>query len=94
MARVTHSTRAIIERAAAVYGATISQFAVQASVERAHEVLHSTERNYQSHMSLYIKGNALKGEERIFPICYSTARSLVKGLGDKLNIHVTPHDLW
>jgi integrase/recombinase XerD len=27
------------------------------------------------------------------PACYSTARSLVKGLGDKLKIHVTPHDL-
>ena len=42
-ARVPHSTRRIIERAAAVYGATISQFVVQASVERANEVLHSME---------------------------------------------------
>ena len=42
-ARVPHSTRTIIERAAAVYGATISQFVVQASVERANEVLHGME---------------------------------------------------
>jgi uncharacterized protein (DUF1778 family) len=42
-ARVPHSTRTIIERAAAVYGATISQFVIQASVERANEVLHSME---------------------------------------------------
>jgi uncharacterized protein (DUF1778 family) len=42
-ARVPHSTRRIIERAAAVYGATISQFVVQASVERANEVLHRME---------------------------------------------------
>ncbi len=42
-ARAPHSTRAIIERAAAVYGATISQFVIQASVERANEVLHSME---------------------------------------------------
>jgi len=42
-ARVPHSTRTIIERAAAIYGATISQFIVQASVERANRVLHSME---------------------------------------------------
>jgi len=42
-ARVPHPTREIIERAAAVYGATISQFIVQASVERANEVLHRME---------------------------------------------------
>jgi integrase len=41
----------------------------------------------------YIKEKALQGEERIFPICYSTARSLVRGLGAKLNGHVSPHDL-
>ena len=42
-ARVPHSTRSIIERAAAIYGATINQFIVQAAVERAHEVLHNME---------------------------------------------------
>ena len=42
-ARVPHSTRTIIERAAAIYGATINQFIVQAAVERANEVLHSME---------------------------------------------------
>jgi uncharacterized protein (DUF1778 family) len=42
-ARVPHSTRTIIERAAAVSGATISQFVTQASVERANEVLRSME---------------------------------------------------
>ena len=41
----------------------------------------------------YIKEKALCGEEMIFPICYSTARSLVRGLGAKLNVHVSPHDL-
>jgi integrase/recombinase XerD len=35
----------------------------------------------------------MQGEERIFPICYSTARSLIRGLGAKLNIQVSPHDL-
>ena len=42
-ARVPHSARTIIERAAAIYGATINQFIVQAAVERANEVLHSME---------------------------------------------------
>lgn len=42
-ARVPHSTRSIIERAAAIYGATINQFMVQAAVERATEVLQGTE---------------------------------------------------
>jgi uncharacterized protein (DUF1778 family) len=42
-ARVPQSTRLIIERAAAIYGATINQFIVQAAVERANEVLHCTE---------------------------------------------------
>ena len=41
--RVPRSTRTIIERAAAIYGATINQFIVQAAVERANEVLHSME---------------------------------------------------
>ena len=41
----------------------------------------------------YIKEKALQGEVRIFPICYSTARSLVRGLEAKLNVHVSPHDL-
>ena len=41
-ARLPHSTRSIIERAAAIYGASINQFIVQAAVERANEVLRST----------------------------------------------------
>lgn len=42
-ARVPHSTRLIIERAAAIYGATINQFMVQAAVEKANELMRSTE---------------------------------------------------
>jgi len=42
-ARVPRSTRLIIERAAAIYGATINQFITQAAVERANEVLRSME---------------------------------------------------
>jgi integrase len=44
-------------------------------------------------MAEYVKEKALCDDDRIFPICYSTAQSLVKGLGAKLNVHVSPHDL-
>jgi integrase len=49
--------------------------------------------NVSKKLAEYIKEKALQGEARIFPICYSTARSLVRGLGAKLNVHVSPHDL-
>jgi uncharacterized protein (DUF1778 family) len=42
-ARVPSSARLIIERAAALYGASINQFIVQAAVDRANEVLQSME---------------------------------------------------
>jgi integrase/recombinase XerD len=49
--------------------------------------------NVSRKLAEYIKEKAFKEEERVFPICYSTARALVKGLGAKLNVHVSPHDL-
>jgi integrase len=41
----------------------------------------------------YINKENLSSEDRIFPICYSTARSLIRRSGEKLNIKITPHDL-
>ena len=49
--------------------------------------------NVSKKLAEYIKEKALQGEDRIFPICYSTARSLIRNLGAKLNVHVSPHDL-
>jgi integrase/recombinase XerD len=49
--------------------------------------------NVSKKLADYIKEKSLQGESRIFPICYSTARSLVRGLGAKLNVLVSPHDL-
>jgi integrase len=49
--------------------------------------------NVSRKLAEYIKEASLQGDERIFPICYSTARSLINGLGAKLNVHVSPHDL-
>jgi len=31
--------------------------------------------------------------QRFFPVCYSTARSLVKRLADKMDVKIRPHDL-
>jgi integrase/recombinase XerD len=41
----------------------------------------------------YIAGCGHSGEERIFPICYSTARKVIKKLGDAVNVKLRPHDL-
>jgi len=49
--------------------------------------------NVSRKLAEYITEKSLQGEARVFPICYSTARSLVRGLGAKLNVHVSPHDL-
>jgi integrase len=49
--------------------------------------------NVSRKLAEYVKETAINGEDRIFPICYSTARSLVKRLGTKLNVRIAPHDL-
>jgi integrase len=41
----------------------------------------------------YIQQESLSLGDRIFPICYSTARALIKQLGGRLNVVLTPHDL-
>lgn len=42
-ARIPRANRAIIERAAAVYGATVNQFIVQTALDRANEILEREE---------------------------------------------------
>ncbi len=42
-ARIPHTNRLIIERAAAVYGATLNQFIVQSALDRASEILEREE---------------------------------------------------
>jgi integrase len=41
----------------------------------------------------YIQQKGLSPEDQLFPICYSTARGLIKNLGKRLNVELTPHDL-
>ncbi len=40
----------------------------------------------------FIKRENLSPHDRLFPMCYTTARSLIRRIGKKLNIQVTPHD--
>ena len=44
-------------------------------------------------LSDYMKEKELCSDDTIFPMCYSTARSLIKNLAKRLNIEMTPHDL-
>ena len=44
-------------------------------------------------MRNYITNQGLTGEHSLFPICYSTARSFIKKLGEKANVRIRPHDL-
>ncbi len=41
----------------------------------------------------YINKKSLSSEDTIFPICYSTARSLIIHLAKRINVEMTPHDL-
>jgi integrase/recombinase XerD len=41
----------------------------------------------------YIRENNFQLEERIFQICYETARSMTKKAGDVVGIYLRPHDL-
>lgn len=43
VSRIPRSNRVIIEKAAAVYGATINQFIVQTALDRANEILEREE---------------------------------------------------
>jgi integrase/recombinase XerD len=41
----------------------------------------------------YIQQRNLSPEDRVFPICYSTARALIKKVAGGLDVVLTPHDL-
>jgi integrase/recombinase XerD len=41
----------------------------------------------------YIQQENLSSEDRLFPICYSTARAASRRIGKRLNVSLTPQDL-
>ena len=49
--------------------------------------------NVSRKLAEYIKEKSFQSENRVFPICYSTARSLIRKLGARLNVSISPHDL-
>jgi len=40
----------------------------------------------------YVVANHIEPEERLFPVCYSTVRSLIRRLAEKFKVKITPHD--
>jgi integrase/recombinase XerD len=41
----------------------------------------------------YIASKQISPDNRVFPLCYTAVRNLVTGLGKKLNVKISPHDL-
>ena len=41
----------------------------------------------------YLEAQNLRGDQRLFPISYSTARCCIKKLGEDMHLKVRPHDL-
>jgi integrase len=41
----------------------------------------------------YVREKEIQPYQRIFPICYEAARSMVAKAGSKVDIHLRPHDL-
>jgi integrase len=46
-----------------------------------------------SKLTEYIQAKKMSPEDRVFPLCYTAVRNLVAGLGKKLNVKLSPHDL-
>jgi integrase len=44
-------------------------------------------------LKAYLEDRNLLPDQKLFPICYLTARSLVKRLGDRMKVKIRPHDL-
>ena len=44
-------------------------------------------------LKAYPESQNVLPDQKFFPLRYSTARSLVKKLGDKMNVRIRPHDL-
>jgi len=56
------------------------------------EVAFMTE-SIAKRLAEYVRGCQHDPESRIFPICYSSALSMVRRLGEKIGIQIRPHDL-
>jgi integrase len=43
-------------------------------------------------MAEYVSSQGMHPDDRLFPVCYSTVRSLIKKLGAQFNVKISPHD--
>jgi integrase/recombinase XerD len=43
-------------------------------------------------LSEYITANNIGPDDRLFPVCYSTVRSLIKRLSERFHVKISPHD--
>ena len=41
----------------------------------------------------YVRDKGIQPDQKIFPICYEAARTMVKKAGDRVEIRLRPHDL-
>lgn len=41
----------------------------------------------------YVQARQLSPDDSVFPLCYTSVRNMVTGLGKKLNVKISPHDL-
>ncbi len=44
-------------------------------------------------LKTYIQQKGLTDDDRVFNLCYTAARSLIKGIGKKVGVKLNPHDL-
>jgi integrase/recombinase XerD len=44
-------------------------------------------------LKAYVREEGLSGHDRVFDLCYTTARTMINGLGERVGIKLNPHDL-
>jgi len=59
---------------------------------KEHEIIFIPQK-VADRLKEYIRVNDINLHERIFPICYEAARTIVRKAGHLVGIHLRPHDL-
>jgi integrase/recombinase XerD len=59
---------------------------------REAEVIFMPEQ-VANRLKTYIREEGLREEDRVFNLCYGTARTMINKLGEKVGIRLNPHDL-
>lgn len=59
---------------------------------KQNEVIFMPEQ-IANRLKTYIQQKGLTDDDRVFNLCYTAARSLIKGIGKKVGVKLNPHDL-